>query len=73
MENEIQGVVKVILEYDSLCILSSYRILNNLGYGIDDELKRGMDENVALSQKYNVIREDCDKAQDTLQINFTFE
>jgi hypothetical protein len=70
-DNEIQGVVKVKLEYDSLCILNSYRVLNHLGYGIDEEVKRGMDENVTLSQKYHVTREDCETAQDTLKINFT--
>lgn len=46
MEKGIQGTVQIELVRDSLCIITSKRVVGGLGYGLDDEALKVVDDSV---------------------------
>jgi hypothetical protein len=73
IENEIFGVVEVALSYNNDCIPESYNILNSLGYGIDEEVNKGMKLMLTLAKKYNVPFEKCKESNEYFKVNFKLE
>jgi len=72
-ENEISGIVEVELSYNSDCIPVSFKILNSLGYGIEEEVNRRMKLMISLAKKYNVSFEQCNESNENFKVNFKLE
>lgn len=72
-ENQIEGVVEVSLTYNEECIPISYKILNKLGHGIDEEVEKKMKLMIQLSEKHNVPFEECEKANENFKVKFALE
>ncbi len=72
-ENGISGIVEVKLSFNNDCIPVSYEILNSLGYGIEDEVNKGMKLMINLAKKYIVSFEKCNELIGNFKINFTLE
>ena len=70
MENEIEGIIEFKLAYDSLCIPVSYIILNKLGYGIDEEVEKGIKLMLSLAKKYNVSYDQCNEIKENFKVIF---
>lgn len=70
MENEIEGIIEFKLAYDSLCIPVSYIILNKLGYGIDEEVEKGIKLMLSLAKKYNVSYDQCNEIKENFKVTF---
>lgn len=72
-ESEISGIVEVELSYNSDCVPVSYKILNSLGYGIEEHVNKGMKLMINLANKYKVSFEKCNELNGNIKINFKLE
>ena len=72
-ENEISGIIEVKLSYNNDCIPISYNILNSIGYGIEEEVNKGMKLVLDLAKKYDVSFEKCNELNTNFKINFKLE
>ena len=70
-ENQIEGIIEVSLNYNEDCIPTSYKILNKLGHGIDEEVEKKMKLMIQLSEKHKVPSKECEKANENFKVNFT--
>lgn len=73
LENQIEGVVEVSFSYDENCVPISFEILNKLGYGIDEEVKKKMNLMIQLSEKYNVPFKQCERLDENFKVEFTLD
>ncbi len=72
-ENQIEGIVEVLLTYNEDCIPISYQILNKLGHGIDEEVEKKIELMIQLSEKHKVPFKECEKANENFKVKFKLE
>lgn len=68
-KNGVEGQVKVKIIYAN-CEPIAYEIVEDLGYGCGEAVIESLKEKRRLEQKYGVASNNCDKTEETLDINF---